>query len=164
MAEWYYVKNDRQCGPVSQETLVQMAAAGQIAGDDLVWTDAMKDWAPASEVPGLIAPAAAARGTVRPRKAASGGWDSLSDGTKVGIMVMAVGGLIVLLIGIVIAMSSEEPPPKPKPKPAVVKTEAEKGGGGKSRLRVIPFDPKYLETEKDKELFEEGRKHGEHFA
>ena len=60
MAEWYYVKNDRQCGPVSQETLMQMAAAGQIAADDLVWTDTMKDWAPASEVPGLIAPAAAA--------------------------------------------------------------------------------------------------------
>ena len=99
MAEWYYVKNDRQCGPVSQETLVQMAAAGQIAGDDLVWTDSMKDWAPASEVPGLIAPAAAPSAKYIPKKRSSGGWDSLSDGAKVGIMVMAGGGLIVLLAG-----------------------------------------------------------------
>ena len=72
---------------------MQMAAAGQIAADDLVWTDAMKDWAPAGKVPGLIAPAAAAPAKYAPKKRSSGGWDSLSDSAKVSIIVMGVGDL-----------------------------------------------------------------------
>ena len=38
--------------------------------------------------------------------------------------------------------------------------ETEEGGVEEPKLRVIPFDPKYLETEKDKELFEKGKKQG----
>ena len=61
MADWYYVKNEQQCGPVPREKLQQLLAAGQIGRQDLVWTGTMAEWTPAGKVPGLIPAGAAAR-------------------------------------------------------------------------------------------------------
>ena len=168
MADWYYAKDDRQCGPVSQDALCQMAAAGQLAADNLVWTDSMKDWAPASEVPGLLAPAGAAPATHTPKKRSSSGWDRLSDGAKVGIMVLIGGGLVILLFVVGLGLMSDEPPSPARAgrghSSAGAETQPKKQESEEPVLRAIAFDPKYLQTEKDKEFFERGRKEGEHFA
>jgi len=47
MANWYLQKGDQRIGPVPLETLQGMAASGQIAPSDLVWTDGMPAWQPA---------------------------------------------------------------------------------------------------------------------
>ena len=51
--EWYYSKEGRRLGPLSLHELQQMAAAGEIAPDTLVWSESMADWAAAGEVPKL---------------------------------------------------------------------------------------------------------------
>jgi hypothetical protein len=47
MADWFYVKNGEQKGPVSKEFLQGLVQSGQFQRTDLVWTEGMKDWAPA---------------------------------------------------------------------------------------------------------------------
>ncbi len=50
----YYVgKNDEQLGPFSLEELSRMYTEGELQLHDLVWTDGMEDWQPASTVPEL---------------------------------------------------------------------------------------------------------------
>ena len=49
-AEWYYIKGGKQLGPVSQQDLQDMAASGGLKPTDLVWTDGMPEWIPASQV------------------------------------------------------------------------------------------------------------------
>jgi uncharacterized membrane protein len=56
MSEWFYAKGGAQSGPVSFEQLRQIASSGGIDAKDLVWTSHMKDWQPAGEVEGLLAP------------------------------------------------------------------------------------------------------------
>jgi uncharacterized RDD family membrane protein YckC len=48
---WYYAQNNQQLGPVTLEALRTMAASGQIAPDNLVWTQGMAQWLPARTVP-----------------------------------------------------------------------------------------------------------------
>ena len=131
MAEWYYVKNDQQCGPVSREKLVQLLAAGQIARDDLVWTDTMDDWIPARQVPGLTATKVAAPPQAKPGgssaaraaapvvasakaepaedQPASGGfasfWTDLSRGMKIGILAGGSSGIVLLMVALVLVVS-----------------------------------------------------------
>lgn len=61
---WYYASGGQQQGPVKTVELQRLAAAGQLLPSDLVWTDSMANWAPASAVNGLFptehAPLAAA--------------------------------------------------------------------------------------------------------
>lgn len=57
MNEWYVLSEGQQLGPYTDEQLVQFAQEGRIAADTMVWAEGMAEWAPASEVPGLIAPA-----------------------------------------------------------------------------------------------------------
>jgi hypothetical protein len=53
-SQWYYALNGQQQGPAPFERLQQLAAAGQLRGGDLVWTDGMPNWQPAQSIPGLI--------------------------------------------------------------------------------------------------------------
>jgi hypothetical protein len=48
---WYYAQNNQQLGPVTLEALRGMAASGQLAPDNLVWTQGMPQWLPARTVP-----------------------------------------------------------------------------------------------------------------
>ena len=61
--EWYYARDNQQHGPVSSVELKQLALAGQLRPEDLVWREGMTEWAPAQHVRGLFetetAPAAA---------------------------------------------------------------------------------------------------------
>jgi hypothetical protein len=51
---WYYASNNQRLGPVAIEQLRHLAAVGQLAPQDLVWTEGMADWQAASTVPGLF--------------------------------------------------------------------------------------------------------------
>lgn len=52
--QWFYAREAVQFGPVGTGQLRQLAAAGQLAPEDLVWREGMADWAPASRVRGLF--------------------------------------------------------------------------------------------------------------
>lgn len=52
--EWYYARDNLQQGPVSSLELKQLAAAGNLSPDDLVWREGMAEWAPARNVRGLF--------------------------------------------------------------------------------------------------------------
>ena len=52
--EWYYARDNKQVGPVSAVDLKQLAAAGQLRPDDLVWREGMTEWSAARNVRGLF--------------------------------------------------------------------------------------------------------------
>jgi hypothetical protein len=54
MADWYYARNGQHQGPVTSAQLKQMAAAGQIGPDDLVFKEGSTQWVAASTVAGLF--------------------------------------------------------------------------------------------------------------
>lgn len=66
--QWFVHSNGEQMGPYTGEQLVQYAQEGSITAETMVWADGMAEWAPASQVPGLIpeaaAPVAAAAATI----------------------------------------------------------------------------------------------------
>jgi uncharacterized RDD family membrane protein YckC len=51
---WFYAKAGQQLGPVSLRYLSDLARCGQIEPTDLVWSEGMSDWAPASTVSELF--------------------------------------------------------------------------------------------------------------
>jgi hypothetical protein len=137
MAEqWYYTRDGQQMGPVSTAALRDLATSGSLRPADLVWTEGMSAWAPASATRGLfpssaqvVTPATlpAVRATaskppledrhpehprerdlVRPRRRPVAG---MSTGAKVGI-VLAVGGVLgvmfVMALVVVIALNVAE--------------------------------------------------------
>jgi len=53
-SQWYYTHNDEEHGPVSTGQLKQLAGAGKLRADDLVWKEGMSDWVAASRVGGLF--------------------------------------------------------------------------------------------------------------
>jgi uncharacterized RDD family membrane protein YckC len=57
--EWYYATGHQQHGPVSDEELAQLVAAGTVKTDTLVWHAGMEDWVPH----GSLQQVAAAPGT-----------------------------------------------------------------------------------------------------
>src|SRR2546423_8781814 len=64
-SEWYYSHDGARHGPISTDQLKDLAAAGRLRPNDLVWKEGMENWTPAAKVKGLLAtPArAAARAT-----------------------------------------------------------------------------------------------------
>jgi len=48
--QWYYADNQTQVGPVSEERVEELARAGKIAPDTLVWTPGYAQWVPYREV------------------------------------------------------------------------------------------------------------------
>jgi hypothetical protein len=50
---WHYAQNDGQKGPVTFDELKSLVASGNVDGSALVWTDGMKEWAPANTIAGL---------------------------------------------------------------------------------------------------------------
>jgi hypothetical protein len=58
MAEvlWFYARNDQQFGPVSAAELKQLAEAGRLSPDDLLWREGMEQWTTAVNLRGLFAP------------------------------------------------------------------------------------------------------------
>ena len=52
--QWFYAQAGQQRGPISQEDLQRLIATGQVGGEDLVWSEGMTNWSPASSVSALI--------------------------------------------------------------------------------------------------------------
>ncbi len=66
MSQWHYTLNgQQQPAAVTWEALQGIAANGTLRGEDLVWTEGMAQWSPASTVANLFA-AAPAASTVTP--------------------------------------------------------------------------------------------------
>lgn len=53
--QWYYARNDQQFGPVSAAELKQLAEAGRLSPDDLLWREGMEQWTTAVNLRGLFA-------------------------------------------------------------------------------------------------------------
>jgi len=51
--QWYYSKNNTQCGPVSNDELRSKLACGEVVGADMVWREGLPDWCPANSLPEL---------------------------------------------------------------------------------------------------------------
>jgi hypothetical protein len=58
MSDWYYAQNNQQQGPAPLEKLKEMASAGQLRPEDLIWTAGMAQWAAAGTVEEIFAAAA----------------------------------------------------------------------------------------------------------
>ena len=56
-AEWFYVENGREKGPITAGQLKELAASGQLRPDDLIWKDGLKGWKPAGQLKGLFSQA-----------------------------------------------------------------------------------------------------------
>jgi len=52
--QWYYAQDGQRHGPIPKTQLDDLAASGQLRADDLVWTEGMSQWTPASQVEGLL--------------------------------------------------------------------------------------------------------------
>ena len=53
---WFYEKDAKAAGPVSEEELWELLNSGEITKDSLVWKEPMEKWLPFSEVPELRIP------------------------------------------------------------------------------------------------------------
>lgn len=74
--QWFIHSNGEQMGPYTGEQLVQYAQQGSVTAETLVWAEGMAEWAPASQVPGLLPAAPAAAAAVVAAKPATGaGWN-----------------------------------------------------------------------------------------
>jgi hypothetical protein len=51
---WYYASGGQRHGPVKTGELKRLASVGELRPTDLVWTDTLANWAPASTVKGLF--------------------------------------------------------------------------------------------------------------
>lgn len=52
--KWHYAKGGEKHGPISAAQLKELAKTGQLAPDDLVWREDMKEWKKAGTVKGLF--------------------------------------------------------------------------------------------------------------
>ena len=56
-AEWYYLIDGEQVGPVETFRLRELVDSGFLKPTDFVWREGMADWKPASQVQTLFSPA-----------------------------------------------------------------------------------------------------------
>ena len=115
-AGWWYVREDRECGPVSLGELRSFVASGEVQAETLVWTEGWEQWGPAQQVPDLFGgrgrgpePARAARPEQAPR-AGERTWadddEDLAGDQPPATAPMAVASLVlgVSLVGCVLAI------------------------------------------------------------
>ena len=62
MAQWYYLVNNQQQGPISSEQLKELSANGTVTPQTYVWREGLDDWKPANMVQGLFGQAGAPAG------------------------------------------------------------------------------------------------------
>jgi hypothetical protein len=103
-AQWYYARGGVQEGPADFARLVQLAKAGQLSENDLVWSPSMSDWTPARQVQGLISVPARNGNVV----AASSAPSAPTAAPAVGAQTpgLAVASLVLGLLCIAVAMAA----------------------------------------------------------
>lgn len=52
-AQWFYLINQQQLGPVPTATMLAMISSGAVTGATLVWRQGMSGWLPAGSAPEL---------------------------------------------------------------------------------------------------------------
>lgn len=72
--QWFVHSNGEQMGPYTGQQLVEYAQQGNIVAETMVWTEGMAEWAPASQVPGLIPAAPAPAPAPAPVATTSAAW------------------------------------------------------------------------------------------
>lgn len=55
--KWFYSQGNEEHGPVTWEKLSRLAKSGEIAPDDMVWTEGYDDWKTVNSVDGLLSDA-----------------------------------------------------------------------------------------------------------
>ncbi|NBB95418.1 MAG: DUF4339 domain-containing protein [Planctomycetes bacterium] len=53
MSQWHCIVQGQQYGPVSEEDFRNWVIQGRLTANDMVWTEGMAAWQPASQVPAL---------------------------------------------------------------------------------------------------------------
>ena len=73
--QWFYIRDGQRIGPVEDGELFRLAREGQLGAGDLVWNPTMgQEWKPASSIPALFAPAAAAPAVAESHRRVPVGW------------------------------------------------------------------------------------------
>jgi hypothetical protein len=111
-AGWWYVRDDRECGPVSLAELRSFAAAGEIRPETLVWTEGWDQWGPAQQVPDLFATRIPEPVRTRPQEPAArerdlewvDAGDAVDEPPPVAPMAVASLVLAVSVVGCVLAV------------------------------------------------------------
>lgn len=85
--EWYYVENNSQAGPVSEEEFKGLVASGKITAQTLIWHEGMQDWTAYGGESEKKAPAAPVVMAV----VAGGGINRLEEGGALPDVVMYGG-------------------------------------------------------------------------
>lgn len=102
---WYYSVGSTQQGPVGFAMLQMLASTGQLAQDDLVWSDGMQEWTAAGRVPGLARSAAAPSAAMSVPAPASAGALPRASGLAIASLILGILGLLPLFgVGSLIAV------------------------------------------------------------
>jgi hypothetical protein len=110
---WWYVREDRECGPVSLAELRSFVASGEVRPETLVWTEGWEQWGPAQQVPDLFSSRSPEPARTRPQGHVSRDRDrepidedDLAGDEPPATAPMAVASLVlaVSLVGCVLAI------------------------------------------------------------
>ncbi len=94
-SDWYYVIDGERLGPVEKQELKELADDGLLQPTDLVWTEGMADWKPASEVRGLFS----GPSPVRPHHQSHAGFDPEDREYRLFVNNKIIAGLCGILLG-----------------------------------------------------------------
>ena len=61
MPGWYYTRGTERVGPLELDALKQLLATGQVSSTEMVWTEGMTEWVPATGVAALAGSVPVAR-------------------------------------------------------------------------------------------------------
>jgi hypothetical protein len=73
VAEWYYIKNETQVGPIETDEISRLIASGQLSASDMVWKEGMGDWVTASKVMSQLSASPVLSQTPAPKQSVFGG-------------------------------------------------------------------------------------------
>ncbi len=100
MKEYYCDRNGKQVGPFSARQLKDLAAAGQLAPTDLVWTNGLPNWVPVANLKGLFP--ATADSEISPRRAdRQQPTDEPRVGSRPHVWVIAAAAAVVALVVVI---------------------------------------------------------------
>jgi hypothetical protein len=102
---WYYVINGQQTGPVTESQLDELARAGTIKSDTLVWAEGMANWLPYNQARG-----GGVQGQppiITPMSGGLGGFQASSaDVAKKRVQGPAIGLIVSGAIGVLIGLAN----------------------------------------------------------
>ena len=89
--KWHYSHQDEQHGPVTDEEIKGLIAAGNITPDNLVWCEGMAGWEPVSNVPELMPSGNTSEVAAHAAPAAVGSMSAYVEEPGLGVAVTYAG-------------------------------------------------------------------------